>query len=137
MNTISFIRESCIIWMTAIIWIIQLIVYPTFRKIQADQFPKYHAFHVSRITAIVAFPMLLEMGTGYFLYFNDKNAFNLQLLICIHLIFISTFTLSVPFHDRLKKEFNSNAINQLVNFNWIRTILWSYELIVILLSHSS
>ncbi len=44
-----------------VIWMVQLVVYPQFANVGADQFARYHRFHSNRITLIVAPLMLGEI----------------------------------------------------------------------------
>ncbi len=117
----------------AVIWVIQILHYPTFLFIESTKFPKFHRFHSTQITYIVAPIMVLELLTASCLLFLQPNSFlivsNLILLI---LIWFFTFLMSVPFHNRLKIKKDDKLIEKLILTNWPRTVLWSIRLILLL-----
>ena len=50
--------------MTAVIWFVQLVQYPSFARVDLASFAEFHAFHSTRITWIVAPLMILEALTS-------------------------------------------------------------------------
>jgi len=120
----------CLI-MCGLIWVIQVLHYPTFKFIKEDTFKRFESFHVKRISFIVIPIMVLELLTSIllFLYFpNTIVQINVLLLI---LTWLSTFIFSMPIHNQLLKEYNINFINKLILTNWPRTALWSIRAILI------
>ncbi|TGM42977.1 hypothetical protein EHQ75_01910 [Leptospira levettii] len=125
MNQIQLI--SCAM-MVAVIWIIQILHYPTFFYINESDFSKFHEFHSSRITLIVAPLMLLELVSASFLWYLDMNSifYRLNLVLAIFVWFV-TFFVSVPIHNQLLKGKDLNQIKRLVFTNWIRTGIWTFR----------
>lgn len=118
-----------------LIWLVQIIIYPTFERIPAARFVEYHRWYVKRIGSIVGPMMIVEvMGLVYWLFWDR---FSLPALIAaglVLIIWLSTFTLQVPLHNRLARKKDGAAIRQLVNSNWIRTIAWSVKAAVVSLA---
>ena len=132
MNHLLLLHIFSTIFMCGLIWVIQLVHYPSYIYIEEDRFEEFQKFHIKNITFIVAPIMLIELFTSFLLLAVDFNNSLLQInLISIILIWISTFCLSIPCHNKLTKKKNLMMIKRLVMTNWIRTILWSLRLIII------
>lgn len=125
LNQIQLI--SCAM-MVAVIWIIQILHYPTFFYINESDFSKFHEFHSSRITWIVAPLMFLELVSASFLWYLEMNSifYRLNLVLAIFVWFV-TFFVSVPIHNQLLKGKDLNQIKRLVFTNWIRTGIWTFR----------
>lgn len=121
-------------FLTGLIWVIQLVHYPSFRFIDSDNFIAFEKFHTSRISFIVMPLMFTELFSGFYLVFNNISPhllkYNFTLVL---IIWLSTFFLSVPLHSKLSEGKNIQVISKLTLTNWPRTILWSTRTIVILL----
>lgn len=123
--------------MTGIIWLVQLVHYPSFQFIDPGQFKKFHQMHSRKITWIVAPVMLLELVTAILLFWDTQMpstviTANLVLLV---LTFVATAFLSVPIHNQLaQKGYDSRLIKKLTLTNWPRTFFWTLRLIVLLIS---
>jgi len=115
--------------MTAVIWFVQLVQYPSFAKVGAAGFPDFHALHSARITLIVAPLMIAEAVSAIALVWRPTSGVaswevwaGLGLLV---IIWASTFLLQVPMHTKLGGGFDAGAWRFLVRSNWVRTIAWS------------
>ena len=121
-------------FMVGLIWLIQLVSYPLFSYVNVGDFQKYHSRHVKKITPIVALAMTLEASIALILLiFTPSDSVGLlvinTLLVC--LIWVSPAFIQIPYHQRL--EFPKNQIlytEKLIKTNWIRTILWTFKLII-------
>ncbi len=110
--------------LVVLIWIIQILHYPTFLFVDRESFVRFEAFHAGRISFIVIPLMLMELGLALV---------NPRLLVTplVILIWLSTFLLQVPCHNKLQAGYDEATIRRLINTNWIRTILWSLKLLVL------
>ncbi len=121
---------SCF-FMTGVIWIIQLLHYPSFRFVEFKQFYNFQKFHTQTITYIVGPLMILEIFSGlYLLLINEFSFFWLVQMILLILIWLCTAFLSVRLHTTLSQPHIGDierlqVINLLVKMNWPRTLLWS------------
>lgn len=116
----------CTVFMTGVIWMVQLVHYPSFLFVDIVNFKNFHAFHSNRISWIVAPVMLLELLTSYFLvYYDSRNILNWVGLVLIVLIFLLTAFVSVPQHNKLSLAHDEAVIHKLISSNWYRTALWS------------
>lgn len=122
--------------MLGVIWIIQLVQYPFFSQVNAENFPKYHAAHTFWITPVVAPTMIIELITSIFIIFYPPKNIDAKLLyiglILTLIVWASTFFIQIPLHNKLANTFNADAHRLLVNTNWIRTIAWSLRAVLVI-----
>ena len=108
-----------------LIWIIQVLHYPSFLFVDKTEFSKFEAFHTKRISILVLPLMVSELILGLV-------HLNYLILGIIVLIWLSTFFIQVPCHDKLKFGFDKLTIERLIFTNWIRTSLWTVKLFILL-----
>jgi hypothetical protein len=117
------------LFMTGVIWVIQIVQYPFFSYVNAENFAKYHEDYTFWIAPVVAPPMIIELFTAVFIIFYPPVNIDSKLLwlglILTLIVWASTFFLQIPLHEKLAAGFDANAHSALVNTNWIRTIAWS------------
>ena len=122
--------------MTGVIWIIQLVQYPFFSEVNAENFPKYHAAHTFWITPVVAPTMIIELITSILIIFYPPENIDYKLLwlglILTITVWASTFFIQIPLHNKLSFGFDANAHSSLVNTNWIRTTAWSLRCVLVI-----
>ena len=120
--------------MVAIIWIVQILHYPTFLFIDKERYTEFQQFHMNKISYIIVPLMLGELISGLSILFTIENIqfsfyVSLSLLILIWLITGLFFT---KFHSELSKKFSHNTILRLIRLNWIRTVFWTIRLALLL-----
>jgi hypothetical protein len=128
MKNIFLINFVSCLFMTGLIWCIQVVHYPLFANVGKENFPEYHSLHSMKITYIVLPAMCAELFTGFLLLgeneFMNSN-FSLILFGMILAIWASTFFLQVPIHGEISGGDKNELIQRLVNTNWIRTFFWT------------
>ena len=130
MEKIIFILQiASTLFLTGVIWVIQIVQYPFFERVGAENFTKYHDDYRFWITPVVAPAMIVELLTAILLLFYPPENIDLKLiwlgLVLALIIWASTFFMQVPLHEKLAFGFNSQTLAALVNTNWIRTVCWS------------
>ncbi len=122
--------------MFGVIWIIQLVQYPFFSHVNAENFPNYHAAHTFWITPVVAPSMIVELITSILIFFYPPKNVDDKLLyiglVLTLIVWAATFFIQIPLHNKLANGFDANAHRSLVNTNWIRTIAWSLRTILVI-----
>jgi uncharacterized membrane protein len=117
------------LYLVGIIWIVQILVYPLMANVGAEGYSAYHNLHTSRISPIVAPAMIVELLTAIYFAFTPLEKVDYRYwwfgLALVLIIWISTFFLQVPLHEKLAKGFDADVQRRLVLTNWIRTIAWS------------
>jgi hypothetical protein len=120
------------LFMTGLIWIVQIIQYPSFIFFSNQNFETFHNFHTSSISMIVGFPMVMELFASLWIYWESKTKWNLVNLMIVIMIWLVTFFSIVPIHNQLALGYNLELIQKLIALNWIRTILWSIKSFLLL-----
>ena len=130
-------QTAATLFMTGVIWIVQVVHYPLFTLVGRDEFPAYEAGHQRRITPVVGIAMTVEAVTAVLLLaFTPAGAQEALLVVGAILllpIWLSTALLQVPAHRRLGTGYDDRAASTLVTTNWLRTSLWSVRSVLILI----
>ena len=116
------------IFMTGLIWCIQVVHYPLFEKVGKAGFTEYHSLHSMKISFIVLPVMCAEIFTAFLLLGENEFLSTTMSFILFGMVLViwgSTFFLQVPYHSLLSSGWNEEYISKLVNTNWVRTIFWS------------
>ena len=119
--------------MVGVIWIIQLVHYPSFHFIELKQYTTFQRFHMSRISYVVIPAMLTELFTLILIVISMDQIDTLVLASAILLIFIWLMT-AVFFsgvHQKLTLGYDQTVVDKLVKLNWGRTLLWTLRLLLI------
>ncbi|MEM7134750.1 MAG: hypothetical protein AAF702_51280 [Chloroflexota bacterium] len=137
MTTILFVAQlTTTLFMTGVIWIVQIVHYPLFARVGRDGFSEYENSHSFLITFVVMPPMLVEIGSAFFMLFLRSPlvpAWSAWLgFALVLLIWLSTFFLQVPQHTILASGFDDAAHRILVSSNWVRTVAWSLRSVLLL-----
>lgn len=120
------IHLLCSLYMLGLIWFVQLVHYPLFAEVGSDCFIAYERHHTRRTSWVTAPMMLLELGTAVLLvYYQQRSGFYWLNLSGIALLWLSTFFIQIPLHNRLIKVYDPRAIKKLVQTNWLRTVIWT------------
>jgi hypothetical protein len=124
------------IFMTGVIWFVQIVHYPLFDHVSRQDFTKYEMRHMQRTTWVVAPAMLIELMTGIVLVALARPGLTLTLatanLLLLGVVWTSTWFLQVPRHRVLADGFNGVAHQSLVRGNWVRTAAWSMRSVLVL-----
>lgn len=119
--------------LVVLIWLIQLLHYPSFHFFDPRSFSTAMAFHQARISLVVVPLMLGELALTSWVTYQSPSSSNLAIFACVAGVWISTFVLQVPLHHQLV-AYTPETINRLVLTNWIRTALWTIKLVIVLYS---
>lgn len=122
--------------MVGLIWFVQTVHYPLFRRVGSAQFRDYHNDHTSRIPWVVGPAMLVEGITATALVFHrppvlTQTSVWLGMFLLV-MIWVSTAVVQVPLHNLLARGFDLRAYRRLVVTNWLRTIAWSLRGLLIM-----
>jgi len=126
MNTYLSIQESITWFNVGLIWVIQIIVYPQFRRVGATEFRVYHSDHCLRIGFIIVPLFLTEIATACWLFFEGLRSMPFLISLAMFpVICLSTAIWQAPMHTRLANGRDDAVIRRLVLTNWVRTVAWS------------
>ena len=118
--------------MVGISLITHFVTYPSFKLIKSSSFSEFHKNYTNKMLFIVAPVMILELISSLLLVNFDKSDNNLEigLLITLMLIWLLTFFIIVPIHNKLTVNYNKDLNQKLIKYNGLRTILWMIKLIL-------
>ncbi len=114
-------------FMVGVIWLVQLLIYPSFRNIAPDRFRAEMLKHQTVTGRVVILPMLVELGTSLaLLVFHPESALVWLGNVCVGAWGFSTVLVQVPQHTRLIADgLEVRTLANLVKYNWPRTIAWT------------
>ena len=117
--------------LVGIILCTQFVSYPLFKSIEATEFRKYHSTYTRYIAPVVGPLMVLELIiVGLLTLDEPTNPLILASLFLVIMVWLSTFLIQVPLHNKLAKRYQVKWIHKLIYSNWIRSIAWTIKLIV-------
>jgi hypothetical protein len=112
-------------------WIVQLVIYPSFRYYAVKDLKSWHLKYTRRIT-IVVFPLMISQLIlhSYFAFENPAIlAITTALLVVLN--WLITFFFAVPLHGKIDTgQDPAYPIKQLIYLNWLRTGFWSLIMIL-------
>ena len=121
--------------LVVLIWIVQLVIYPSFQFYANDDLIRWHGKYTSSITWIVAPLMLGQIVTHGFDTFQNPGPIKIASLVLVLGTWFTTFLIFVPLHNKIDMKIDlPQTIHNLISYNWIRTIMWT---LIFLISLSS
>ena len=113
-----------------LILVIHFVHYKSSNFIDIEKFVEFHKFHTKNISFLVITLMIIEVVISIiicYFYFSILSLINLSL---VALIWITTFLLQVPSHNKLSTGKSITEIEKLVSGNVFRVYLWFFKAIV-------
>ncbi len=135
---ILLILNAATSWfMTGLIWFVQIVHYPLFNSVGAQEFQAYAEKHRQLTSLVVVIPMITELCTALLVAILWKRSDSWLLWLCFALavgIWLSTACCSIPCHAKLcSTGYSASTHHWLVLSNWLRTVLWTTRSIVLAL----
>ena len=123
--------------MVGLIWFVQLVHYPLFRSVGADEFEAYQAQHTRRTAQVVGVLMPVEAVTAAWLVADTPVGIDGRLavvgVVLVAALWLSTALWQAPIHGRLSRGFDVSLQRVLVRSNWLRTAAWSVRGVLVLI----
>ena len=113
-------------FMFGLILTTQIVSYPMFLNVEKN-FSAYHMNYVNKISTIAAPFMIIEFLLSLIFVFLIGSYTSISSFLIMVLIFLCTFFIQVPIHEKLKNSFNISLCNRLIKTNWIRVFLWLFK----------
>jgi uncharacterized membrane protein len=108
-------------YMTGVIWVVQIVVYPSFALVGDSEWLAYHAAHSRRITPVVAPAMLAHAIVATALLVDRPDALAAVNLALAAGLLLVTATVFARLHGRLTPA----AAGRLVRLNALRAMAWT------------
>jgi hypothetical protein len=133
---VFIVQVAATLFMTGVIWFVQVVHYPLFSHTRGMEFTDYEAAHSVLTTRVVAPPMAIEAACAVLMvWFRPAGAVAWQVwagLALLAVIWLSTAFVQVPCHEALARGFDARVHRRLVRTNWVRTIAWSLRALLVL-----
>ncbi|MDA8017781.1 MAG: hypothetical protein MPN21_10065 [Thermoanaerobaculia bacterium] len=109
-----------------LIWLVQLIIYPSFRYIDRAKLGHWHARYTVLISSVVVPLMLGQALVVGLQVWQRGGALDWMSAALLGLVWLVTFSRAVPLHDRIARHAEPDShLEALVRWNWARTVLWT------------
>lgn len=130
--SVLLVNTAATLFMTGLIWFVQVVHYPLFASVGRDGFASYEESHARLTTLVVGPPMLVEAATAVLMAALRPHWTTYTGLALLAAIWISTALLQVPAHNALGSGFDAAIHSRLVTTNWIRTVAWTARAVLCL-----
>ena len=109
-----------------LIWMVQLIVYPSFLFFSDNNLFTWHKTYTKAIALIVTPLMLGQLGIVIYQIFLIQNAYTFTSIVLVVFLWGITLLKFAPMHQQIS-EGNAHVklLKKLVKINWIRTLIWT------------
>ena len=109
-----------------LIWMIQLIVYPSFLFYTVKELIAWHKMYTKAIALIVIPLMLGQLGIAIYHVFLVQNTYTLTSIVLVVFLWGITLLKFAPLHQQISEgNTHLQVLKKLVQMNWMRTIVWT------------
>ncbi len=109
-----------------LIWMTQLIVYPSFSEFSTSELLNWHPVYTIRITIIVMPLMFGQVGMHILGLVREVSIWKIISFVLVILAWGNTFFFAVPLHNQIAAGVDViGAAEQLVRINAYRTAFWT------------
>lgn len=123
------------LYMTGVIWLVQLVHYPLMRYVAPETFREYSLANQSRTTWVVGPGMLVEAVTTAGLVALRPGRLVEPCFagaaILLAVVWLSTAFWQVPYHSQLLAGYDRERIQRLTRSNWLRTWAWTARAVLV------
>ncbi len=120
-----------------LIWMTQLVVYPSFQYYSHSDLKNWHSKYTTRITILVMPLMTGQLFLHLMSAYQESNWVGVLSLGIIATVWVNTFFFAVPIHNQIDKQKPDQLIPKLIRVNWYRTIAWTIVFLITALSGKS
>mgnify|MGYP006436134413 FL=1 len=109
-----------------LIWMVQLIVYPSFLFFSDNNLFTWHKTYTKAIALIVIPLMLGQLGIAIYQVFLAQNIYTLVSIVFVVFLWGITLLKFAPMHQQISEgNTQIQLLKTLVQMNWIRTMIWT------------
>lgn len=113
--------------MLIVLWLVQLVIYPSFLRIEAGQLLSWHQTYTFRVSFVIMPLMLAQLALAVAAATAESAGWlDGLVLVLVLLCWGLTFFVSVPLHRKIDAgDLNQPTRLALIRTNWPRTALWT------------
>ena len=117
--------------LVVLIWMTQVIVYPSFIQFDPVDLQRWHSSYTVRISILVIPLMIGQLGLHVYQLSQGASFIPFIALLFILLAWANTFLFAVPLHNQIATGVDiSVAVQKLVSANAWRTGFWSIVFLI-------
>ena len=126
MITILEINSLVDFGMCVVLWLVQLVIYPSFLRVDPSELIAWHKAYTFRVSFVILPLMLGQLVIAILSVWEDPSILEWVAFTFVLVCWILTFFVSVPLHRKIEQNDTTRETRQkLIATNWPRTILWS------------
>ncbi|NAS12132.1 hypothetical protein [Poritiphilus flavus] len=112
--------------MLVLIWLVQLSFYPRLQYYPRADLKREHHKYTRAITPVVLPLMTAQLIVTLWQLYLNTAIYEWVSLLLLTLLWGLTFMVFVPLHRKIGSRYvEDHLLEKLVNYNWMRTFLWS------------
>ena len=125
--TLDLLRIVLDFGMVVLIWLVQLVIYPSLRYYAPQDLPRWHKKYMHNSSIVIIPLMLGQLVITCIQVYQNQNSYTILSLVILLILWAHTFFQFVPLHDAVKNTQTPEKItSKLVKLNWWRTLLWNF-----------
>ena len=126
MITILEIHSLVDFGMFVVLWLVQLVIYPSFLRVEPSELIAWHKAYTFRVFFVILPLMLGQLVIAILSVWEDPSILEWVAFTFVMVCWILTFFVSVPLHRKIEQnDITKETRQKLIMTNWPRTILWS------------
>ncbi len=126
MITIPEIHSLVDFGMCVVLWLVQLVIYPSFLRVEPSELIAWHKAYTFRVSFIILPLMFGQLVFTILSVLEGPSILEWVAFAFVLVCWILTFFVSVPLHRKIEQNDTTKETRQkLIATNWPRTILWS------------
>ena len=112
--------------MCIVLWLVQLVIYPSFLRVEPNKLIAWHKVYTFRVSFVIMPLMFGQLILVIFSVWEDPSLAEWVAFVLVLVCWTLTFFVSVPLHRKIEQNDTTKETRQkLITTNWPRTILWS------------
>ncbi|PPK94084.1 hypothetical protein LY01_02306 [Nonlabens xylanidelens] len=127
MNAIILTKLLIDFGLVVLIWMVQIIIYPSFLHYTSEKLSVWHPLYTRKITSIVAPLMVAQLGLSVYIMVTQQtySLFEIIDLLLIATNWLLTMLVFISLHEKIDLDSTDRDIQtKLVKYNWVRVILF-------------
>lgn len=108
-----------------LVWLVQVIIYPSFAQIDKEKLHSWHRLYTQKVLYFVGPMMFIQTGLIAWQFLMDPLAFLADGLLLAG-IWINTFLIAIPIHASIDREKTlEGLLPKLLRVNFWRSLMWT------------
>lgn len=125
-SSLDILRLVVDFGLVVLIWLVQLVIYPSFHYYPSDRLLKWHQLYTARVTYVVMPLMLGQLILILLQLWQQVDWYSLISFGILTGLWGSTFLYFIPLHGQIDSgNSEQQTLQDLVKHNWGRTLGWS------------